>query len=207
MMPMLRYAITDRAQFGQEEPERRCALVAQAARLAAEGVEFLQLREKDLAVKDLIGLAREMLSAIKGSGMKLLINSRADVALAAGADGVHLPAGPGHLAPEQLTPEQVRRLFARAGAADPTVSVSCHTLAEVVRAHESRADLILFGPVFGKSIEGEVVVPGMGIEALREAYSVAGHTPVLALGGVTAQNYATTIAVGAKGIAAIRLFC
>jgi thiamine-phosphate pyrophosphorylase len=206
-VPMLRYAITSRAQYAEDEPGRHASVVAQAARVAAEGVEYIQLREKDLPAQDLIGLAREILSAIRssvkgrGPGTRLLVNSRADVALAAGASGVHLPSGE-----EQLTPKQVRWLFERAGAGSAVVSVSCHTLAEVVRARDNGADVILFGPVFGKSVDGGIAVPGTGLEALREACAAAGDTPVLALGGVTAANRATTIAAGAAGIAAIRLF-
>lgn len=202
-MPTIRYAITDRTQYGKTELQRRAGLVAQAERLAADNVDCIQLREKDLPVLDLIGLAREILYTVRlsRSGTRLLINSRADVALAAGADGVHLPSGE-----DQLTPEQVWHSFAIAGAARPTVSASCHTLGEVRRAHECGADLILFGPVFGKSIGGEIVVPEAGLEALRAACAVAGGTPVLALGGVTEENAATTIAVGAAGFATIRLF-
>jgi thiamine-phosphate pyrophosphorylase len=199
-----RYAITNRTQYAENEAERHAALVAQAARLATEGVEYIQLREKDLPAQDLIGIAREILSVTRsvGSGTKLLINSRADVALAAGADGVHLPSGE-----QELTPGQVRQLFERASIKkNPVVSVSCHTLEEVERARDGRADLILFGPVFGKTADGEIVVPGTGLEALREACVRAGETPVLALGGITEGNRATTIAAGAKGIAAIRLF-
>jgi thiamine-phosphate pyrophosphorylase len=101
----------------------------------------------------------------------------------------------------------VRQLFERASIEkNPVVSVSCHTLEEVDRARDGGADLILFGPVFGKTADGEIAVPGVGIEALREACVRAGETPVLALGGITDLNSATTIAAGAKGIAAIRLF-
>ena len=202
-MLILRYAITDRTQYAGTERQRRFALIAQVARLAADGVDYIQLREKDLPPQDLIGLAREILSAIRDSrsGTRLLINSRADIALAAGADGVHLPSGA-----DQLTPAQVRHLFDRSGTVRPTVSVSCHTLAEVRRAHEDGADLVLFGPVFGKSVGGQIVVPEAGLEMLKAACAAAGETPVLALGGITATNAATTITAGAKGIAAIRLF-
>jgi thiamine-phosphate pyrophosphorylase len=202
------YAITDRRQYGTGWPEQRGGLVAQAKRLAADGVDYLQLREKDLPAQDLIGLAREILSAIRisGAGTKLLINARADVAIAAGADGVHLPAGE-----DQLTPTQVRRLYAAAGRSEPTVTVSCHTLPEVERARnptedDNRAHLILFGPVFEKVVDGRLALPGVGLDALRAACDLAGEIPVLALGGITAANRATTIAVGAAGIAAIRLF-
>jgi len=199
----LRYAITDRTQYAETEPARHAALVAQAARLAAEGVQYIQLREKDLPIQDLIGVAREILSAIREarSGTRLLVNSRVDVAIAAGAHGVHLPSGE-----SQLMPTQIRRLFEAGGAAKPTISVSCHTLDEVDRARESWADLVLFGPVFGKSIAGEIVVPEIGLAALQAACEVAGGTPVLALGGITAENTAACIEAGASGVAAIRLF-
>jgi len=202
------YAITDRRQYGTGWLEQRCGLVAQAKLLAADGVDYLQLREKDLSVQDLIGLAREILSAVRssGSGTRLLVNARLDVAIAAGADGVHLPSGE-----DQLTPAQVRRLFAAEECGRPIVSVSCHTLLDVGRVsgrmgEDNRADLILFGPVFEKVVDGRLVVPGVGLDALRAACDLAGETPVLALGGITAANRATTIAVGAAGIAAIRLF-
>jgi thiamine-phosphate pyrophosphorylase len=200
---MLRYAITDRRQYGTRWPEQRSGVVAQASRLAAEGIEDLQLREKDLPAQDLIGLAREILSAIRESGLRtrLLVNSRADVAIAAGADGVHLPSSG-----DQLTAPQIRTLFEAAGCGRPIVSVSCHGLEDVERARESGADLILFGPVFEKVVDGQTVVPGVGLDALREGCAVAGETPVLALGGITGEDAATTIAAGAAGIAAIRLF-
>ena len=119
---------------------------------------------------------------------------------------MHLPSGD-----DQLAPEQIRELFGKSrryadpysgpregevdelpqSARTPIVSVSCHTFAEVMRAEKSGADLILFGPVFGKLIAGELVVPETGLAALREACELAGETPVLALGGVTAANQAS----------------
>ena len=197
---MLRYAITNRTNYSANETDWQAALVAQAARLAADGLDYIQLREKDLLPQHLIGTARQILSTIHEgrSGTKLLINSRADVAVAAGAHGVHLPSGD-----DQLSPGQIRKLF---GARETTISVSCHNFDEVRRAEKSGADLILFGPVFGKSIAGELVVPETGLAALSAACELAGETPVLALGGITAANTAACIAAGAKGIAAIRLF-
>ncbi len=197
---MLRYAITNRTNYSANETDWQAALVAQAARLAADGLDYIQLREKDLLPQHLIGTARQILSTIHEgrSGAKLLINSRADVAVAAGAHGVHLPSGD-----DQLAPEQIRKLF---GARETTISVSCHNFDEVRRAEKSGADLILFGPVFGKSIAGELVVPETGLAALSAACELARETPVLALGGITAANTAACIAAGAKGIAAIRLF-
>ena len=201
---MLRYAITDRRLLPVPGSDPFAGLVDQAKRLAAEGVDFLQLREKDLDAKELIGVARRIITAAREGGtvggpvLRVLVNGRPDVALAAGADGVHLPSGP-----EQLTVRQVRRLF---GELEVIVSVACHTLAEIERASGGGADLILFGPVFGKSVGGEMVVPGTGLEALKSACAVAGGAPVLALGGVTLDNAQACLEAGAGGIAAIRLF-
>ena len=202
-MPHLRYAITNRTLYGETEAEHRAGLAGLADRLASENIDFIQLREKDLPALELIGLAREILSAIRSShsATRLLVNARADVAVVCGAHGVHLPSGL-----EQLTPNQIRQLFTVAGAAKPIVSVSCHSLEEVDRARVTAADLILFGPVFGKFVAGKVAVPGTGLQALEAACERAGGTPVLALGGVNAANAPTAIAAGAKGIAAIRLF-
>ena len=100
---MLRYAITDRLRFADEsgqqaEPARQAALLAQAARLAADGIDFLQLREKDLSAAALASLARRLLATLRACpthpAPRLLINSRADIAIATCADGVHLTSSP-----------------------------------------------------------------------------------------------------------------
>ena len=167
-----------------------------------EHVHFVQLREKQLAAGELLKLATALREALREAGhARLLINSRADVAVAAGADGVHLTSQPG-----ELTPEQVRRVFRAAGAGTPVISVSCHTVEEVRRAAADGADLIVFGPVFEKRVADVVVAEGMGLDALREACGAAGATPVLALGGVTWPRAELCIEAGAAGVAGIRLF-
>jgi thiamine-phosphate pyrophosphorylase len=200
---MLRYAITDRARFARDEPSRQAGLLEQAARLAALNVDYLQLREKDLPAATLAHLARQILIVLKDSPTKLLINSRADIALAVRAHGVHLTSAPG-----ELTPAQVRTLYAQAGLPAPVVSLSCHTLEEVTQAanssEEARPNLILFGPVFEK-VAAETT-PGTGLELLAAACRAAAPIPVLALGGITAENTPSCLAAGATGIAAIRLF-
>ncbi len=229
---MLRYAITDRRRFADDEAACADALVAQAATLAARGdIDYFQLREKDLPPAALAGLARRILEELRGGpfiprtsrdewgtnrpGPKLLINSRADVAIAVRADGVHLTSSPG-----ELTPAQVRALYVAAGLPLPIISVSCHTLAEVIAARGLRSedelcfapdpaatpDLILFGPVFEKRIGDEPVVEGSGLKLLREACAAAAPIPVLALGGITEENGAACLEAGASGIAGIRLF-
>jgi thiamine-phosphate pyrophosphorylase len=202
---MLRYAITDR-RSGKDElnlspgSDPFAGLVDQAKRLAAGGVDFLQLREKDLEAKELIGVARRIITVARSGdpALRVLVNGRVDVALAAGADGVHLPSGP-----EQLTVGQVRRLFA---VRDAVVSVACHSLAEVERASGDGADLILFSPVFGKQLVSGEELAGAGLERLAEACHAAGDTPVLALGGVTTENAQACVDAGAGGIAGTRLF-
>jgi len=198
---MLRCAITDRSQLPGDESARRLALVRLVRRWAQQGIELIQLREKDLTASELTPLARTLVEIIAstGSRSRLLINSRADVALAARAAGLHLTA-----APDELTPPQVRALFSRANLPAPFVSVSCHSLDEVARALPHQPDAILFGPVFGKSVHGAAVTSPIGLEALRVA--AAAPIPVLALGGVTPANTPDCLAAGAAGVAAIRMF-
>ncbi len=222
------YAITDHRLDVENEASARSRLVELAGVWAAHGVAFIQLREKDLSAREQVNLARAMLRAMRTAARgaqvpRLLINSRADVALAAGADGVHLPAGADgvHLpaGPGPLTPEEVRRIFAAAGRTQPPVlSVSCHTLEEVQIARQQSPDCILFAPVFEKVIREKNIasdarqnsdiaqkLPGTGLALLAAACRAAAPVPVFALGGVTADNAAECMRAGADGIAAIRL--
>ncbi len=209
------YAITDRRLFGAEEDERRWYLLEQTAVWAANGVAFIQLREKDLTARDQVELAQRMMEIVRGASRaagsagrtRLLINGGPDVALAAGADGVHLPSGP-----EGLTPMEVREIFSagrRAGetSAPPYISVSCHTLPEVEEARRQEPECILFAPVFEKNLshEGSENLPGNGLGLLTEACRAAAPVPVFALGGVSAENAKQCLEAGAVGIAAIRL--
>jgi thiamine-phosphate pyrophosphorylase len=175
-------------------------LAGDAERWAAGGVDFVQLRAKTMDAGELASLARQILSGL-GDKTRLLVNSRVDVAIATGAAGVHLTAHP-----DELTPDQVRRVFASSEAGIPVVSISCHTLVDVERARNAGADLILFAPVFEKRVAGDVIVEGVGIEMLRRACEVAGSVKVLALGGVTHENVRQCMDVGAAGVAGIRLF-
>ncbi len=205
---MLRYAITDgRAGLRPGEAEAG-RLAARCTEVARAGVDVLLVREKRLAAGELTRLTRRVVEAVRatGAGMRVLVAGRVDVALAAGADGVHLSSAPG-----ELRLAEVRQLMPEA-----YVSVSCHTLEEVRRAGEEslRAggrrgegeSAVLFAPVFGKWIDGVEVVPGVGLEALREACVLAGALPVFALGGVTEANAPECVAAGAAGVAGIRMF-
>jgi thiamine-phosphate pyrophosphorylase len=196
--------ITDRSQFPGPESARRRRLLAKIAEAARAGVDYIQLREKDLPTRELEQLARkamEILFETRNSKLetRLLINSRADVALAAGAHGVHLRS-------DDISPREVRRLCTLASRNSKLetrnflVGVSCHTTAEVARAAAARASFAVFGPVFEKQ---GATTPG-GLELLRRA--CRRHVPVLALGGVTLENACACLDAGAAGIAAIRLF-
>jgi thiamine-phosphate pyrophosphorylase len=207
---VLRYAITDRRLLapeclaqdaeGQARPIER--LAARCGLLAGRGIDLLQLREKDLPEVGLIELGQAILSEVRrrNAHTRLLVNASSRIALSIGADGVHLTST------SNETPIEVAALFAEAGMPAPWVSVSCHTEAEVRRARETGATHILFGPVFEKSVRGERIRDGAGLEALREACHAAGPVPVLALGGVTEGNAAVCVEAGAAGIAGIRLF-
>jgi thiamine-phosphate pyrophosphorylase len=194
-----RYAITDRSLSASDDASFS-ALIRQTERWADKGIDYLQLREKDLPPATLAGLSRRILEALGGSDTKLLISSRLDIAVATVAHGVHLTAAPG-----ELTPAQVREVYAAAHLPRPVVSVSCHSVAEVELAR-NEADLILFAPVFHKSIAGEIITPGQGLDALRAASVAAAPMPVYALGGVTWENADACLEAGAAGVAGIRLF-
>ncbi len=157
-------------------------------RLAESGVDGVQLREKeldDLALFELARAARRMLPA----ATRLVVNGRADVALAAGADGVHLPADGVPVAP-------VRRRF----GADLLVGRSTHRQEEIDAARDAGADYVFFGPVFETPGKG----PAAGLAALERA---AGRgLAVYAIGGVTIERLPEIAAAGAVGVAAIRLF-
>jgi thiamine-phosphate pyrophosphorylase len=200
---MLRYAITGRALYPGAELQQQAALLGQASRWIAEGIDLIQLREKDLPAADIAALAREILKAIAlaASSTKLLINSRPDIAIATNAHGVHLTAAPG-----ELTPPQIRSLYGSANLPRPIVTISCHTLKDVERARGHHADAILFAPVFEKMIAGETMAAGQGLDRLRAACLAASPVPVYALGGITLKNAPSCLDAGAAGIAGIRLF-
>ncbi len=187
-------------QLSEQHSAQLSALLHQAALWAADGIDYIQLREKDLPPATLAALTRRILEVLRNTETKLLINSRPDIAIATAAHGVHLTASPG-----QLTPAQVRKLYAAATLPPPILSISCHTLAEVEQARQ-HVDLILFAPIFHKSVAGEIVSSGQGLEALHAASLAAVPTPVYALGGVTPENAPACLEAGAAGVAGIRLF-
>lgn len=206
----LLYYITDRSAFQGDERTRRLRLLDKIAEAAETGVDYIQLREKDLLTRELAALAQDAIRIIAenckpvSSGQKpstaLLINSRTDVAMSLSAVGVHLRS-------DDISPRDVRTAWQRSSGAerlskDPLIGVSCHKTVEVAQAAVERASFAVFGPVFGKKADASVLPTGL--DALREACRA--KIPVLALGGITLENARCCLDAGAAGVAAIRLF-
>jgi thiamine-phosphate pyrophosphorylase len=158
--------------------------------LAAAGIDAVQLREKDLADRALLELASAARAALPPP-TRLLVNGRTDIALGAGADGVHLPA-------DGVPAAALRARF----GAGLLIGVSAHRLEEVEEARRAGADYVLFGPVY--STPSKPGTPPLGRQALARAAGLG--IPVYALGGVTLERFAEVSAAGAAGVAGIGLF-
>jgi thiamine-phosphate pyrophosphorylase len=203
--------ITDRNAFPGDESSRRRQLLAKTAEAARAGVDYIQLREKDLSTRDLESLAGEAAETIRRAtpevgdlkhATRLLINSRLDVALAVGADGVHLRSDDISVHEAHTVASDFFTRSSPIKGRSFLVGVSCHTPDEVRRSESDGADFAVFAPVFEKKDAPET--PATGLEILREA--CWGKLPVFALGGVTMDNARACLNAGAAGIAAIRLF-
>jgi thiamine-phosphate pyrophosphorylase len=178
------YLCTDRKLLlGRPLPE--------AVEAAIEGgVTMVQLREKGASGREFFDIARELLALTRSKGVPLIINDRLDIALAAGADGVHLGQS-------DLPCLEARRIAGK----DFIIGISAHTPEEALSAQADGADYIGAGAVFptGSKADAGAVI---GIEGIR-AVAGAVKIPVAGIGGINPGNAASVIAAGAAGLAVI----
>ena len=213
----LLYYITDRRAFPRDERSCRRRLLEKISEATRAGVDYIQLREKDLSTHELESLAREAMSIVRESSQPgtenrerrtvLLINSRTDVALAVQADGVHLRS-------DDISPQEVRAAWTKCGSGKcgagarelsppaAVIGVSCPSPEEVAQAAVNGATFAVLAPIFEKS--DVPTAPPVGLPILQRASRA--NIPVLALGGITLANAHSCLEAGAAGIAAIRLF-
>lgn len=178
------YVVTD------DELSRGRGHVETARLAAAGGADVVQLRDKGRSGRELMRLAEEMLAAIGGTGAILVVNDRLDVALAAGAHGVHLGQ-------DDLPVAAARRL------APPgfIIGASVSSVEEAVQAEKDRADYVALSPLFSTPSKRDAG-PGLGLAVLKSV-SEAVSIPVIAIGGINCGNAAEVIRSGAVGIAVI----
>jgi len=203
-IPLLCY-VTDRRSFLEKDPAKWREMLLDKIRKAAEaGVDWIQIREKDSSGRECSHLTSEALQRVekaaaeKSQRARVLVNDRLDVALAVHADGVHLGE-------QSLPPQEARRLReALHRERDFLIGSSCHSLDAAKSAEQAGADYIFFGPVFATPSKAAYGAP-QGLERLKEVCRAV-SIPVLAIGGITLDNFASCVSAGASGIAAIRLF-
>lgn len=224
-VPLLCY-VTDRRNRATTETseahqpfDARKILLKKIATAAAAGIDWIQIREKDLSGKECSSLTLEAVrlaaspspgsaaktaisskteKAHEQSSLRILVNDRLDVALAAQAGGVHLGE-------KSLPPKEARRLVKSLGREkDFLIGVSCHSLDAAKAAEQGGADYLFFGPVFATPSKVAYGAP-QGLNRLAEVCRAVA-VPVLAIGGITMENAAECLSAGASGIAAIRLF-
>lgn len=154
-----------------------------------EQVSIIQIREKQLSARSLFELAKSAADITRGSATRLLINERADIALAAQADGVHLPAN-------SISAEIIRANF----PPEFIIGVSAHSHEAVVKAAKAGADFVVFGPVFTTPGKGKP----RGLDELHRVCGLLPSFPVIAIGGIDGTRTQSVLDAGAAGFAAIR---
>ncbi len=202
--PILCY-VTDRQDLRKADPEdAHEELLHKVEIAAAAGVNWIQIREKDLSGRDCALLTREVLRraakppTVKAAATRIHVNDRLDVAVSEHAGGVHLG--------ENSLPVAEVRQFVDSLAPDRDflVGASRHSLAAAKSAAKHGADYLFFGPVFATPSKA-AYGPPQGLERLAEVCRAV-SIPVLAIGGITVENAAACLRAGASGIAGIRLF-
>lgn len=187
--PPAAYLITKGEATPENFAEKRREILDVVRAAVDAGVTFVQLREKQLPARLVYELSCDAAALARGSGTSVLVNDRADIAKAAGCDGVQLTS-------VSLNASVVRGAFGD----DFVIGVSTHSVEEVLFARDEGADFALFGPVFETPGKGAA----KGIDELERVCRDAGTFPIIAVGGVAAANSALVLKAGASGFAAIR---
>jgi thiamine-phosphate pyrophosphorylase len=202
--PILCYVTDRRALPAIDSAQQKDALLSKIEAAAAAGVDWIQIREKDLSGRECNNVTREALQRVarcssgKNISARVLVNDRLDVGISEHAGGVHLGE-------KSLPIAEARRIVGRSGdKMDFLIGVSCHSPEAAKAAADGGADYVFFGPVFATPSKASYGGP-QGLVALAEVCSAAA-IPVLAIGGITIATAAACFAAGAAGIAAIRLF-
>jgi thiamine-phosphate pyrophosphorylase len=169
---------------------RSLSLAAVASELRAAGVSLLQYRDKNGSPQEVLRAAAILREAFSGSACRLILNDRADLAVLAGFDGVHVGQG-------DLSPEDARRVV----GPDAIVGVSTHTDEQARLANQSCADYIAIGPVFATGTKPDAS-PVVGLEGVRRAHALT-TKPLVAIGGITRANARSVVEAGADSIAVI----
>ena len=195
------YLITNRLAFLRSAeihyddlPRLQLEVIGKAARA---GCQLIQIREKDMSAKELTAFTRAAIECARPHGARVLVNDRLDVAMAAGADGVHLRAS-------SIPAREVRAVAAKTGLDDFLIGVSTHSVAEAKLAEDGGADFIVCGPVYDTPSK-RAFGPPLGLDVFAEILDAV-ETPVLAVGGINLSNYREPLRRGAAGVAAIGLF-
>ena len=197
--------MTDRRSLSESEPRQALeTLLSKVEAAVASGVDWIQIREKDLSGRDCASLTRKALhraakhQASNRAPARILVNDRLDVALSERADGVHLGES-------SLPLPEARRFVGNRNEPEGfLIGVSCHSLEAARSAASAGADYLFFGPVFDTPSKAAFGAP-QGLERLAEVCRAV-SIPVLAIGGITLANASDCLAADASGIAAIRLF-
>lgn len=166
-------------------------------RAAQSGCQLIQLREKDLTAKSLVEFTRAAIKVARPHGARVMVNDRLDVALAAGAEGIHLRVS-------SIPAREVRAVVNHKGLTDFLIGVSTHSLAEAKAAEDGSADFIVCGPVYDTPSKRADGAP-LGLERFAGVCQSV-KIPVLALGGINLSNFREPLQLGAAGIAAVSLF-
>lgn len=160
----------------------------------AGGVTIVQLREKDTGTRDFVALGRQLVEELRPLGVPLIINDRVDVALAVGADGVHIGQS-------DMPYADARRLL----GPDKIIGLSVETMDEVKEANSLDVDYIAMSPVYSTATKTDTAPP-FGLEGLRQAAALTVH-PSVAIGGMNRQTVAGAMACGIDGVAVVSAIC